>query len=134
MHHYIDLEEDTFAETLPDLRGRFDAIMFCEVIEHIRASPQEQIGDLIELLRPGGYLIISTPNGLARAYLVAIMAGRQATTIYSRKRRKSGISRDFHVREYTPVELREAVAAAGGEVIREGLFDWYGDLRSNSRM
>jgi hypothetical protein len=54
------------------------------------------------------------------------MAGRQATTIYSRKRRKSGISRDFHVREYTPVELREAVAAAGGEVIREGLFDWYG--------
>jgi hypothetical protein len=53
------------------------------------------------------------------------MTGRKLDTIYSRQRRRAGGGRDFHVREYTPTELREAIVEVGGEVIEEGLFDWY---------
>ncbi len=56
-HHYIDMEEDSFTEKFPNLAGAFDTVIFCEVIEHIRASPQEQIRDMLGLLRPGGYLL-----------------------------------------------------------------------------
>jgi SAM-dependent methyltransferase len=125
-HHYIDIEDESFAEKLPDLAGTFDAVIFCEVIEHIRASPQEQITDLLGLLRPGGYLIVSTQNGIWRGWVARLMTGRRLDTIYSRQKRKAGNGRDFHVREYTPLELREAITEAGGDVLEEGLFDWYG--------
>ena len=125
-HHYIDIEEESFAEKLPNLTGTFDVVIFCEVIEHIRASPQEQIADLLGLLRPSGYLVVSTPNGIWRGWVARLMTGRRLDTIYSRQKRKFGNGRDFHVREYTPLELREAVTEVGGKILEEGLFDWYG--------
>lgn len=42
--------------------GRYDAVIALEVIEHV-AHPDEFIGKLATLLRPGGVLIMSTPNG-----------------------------------------------------------------------
>lgn len=126
-HHYIDLEEESFAERWPDLGGRFDAVLFCEVIEHVRASPQEMVADLIWLLRPGGHAVISTPNAFSREWVSRLLTGRKTDTVYTRAERHAHTGRHSHVREYTPLELREAIAAAGGETVHEGLFDWYGD-------
>jgi SAM-dependent methyltransferase len=124
-HRYVDLDVEALGQVMPEWQAAFDVVVFAELIEQVRASPVEQIADLLSMLRPGGYLIVSTPNALSRGYVARLMTGRLIATIYQRDKMREGQTHDFHVREYTPLELHEAVAAAGGEIEQEGLFDWY---------
>ena len=124
-HRYVDLDVEFLGEVMPEWQGEWDVVVFAEVIDLVRASPVEQITDLLSMLRPGGYLIVSTPNALSRGYVARLLTGRLITTIYQRDKVREGRAEDLHVREYTPLELHEAVAAAGGEIEQEGLFDGY---------
>jgi SAM-dependent methyltransferase len=49
-------------EAPPYPAGSFDMIVFSEVIEHLANPPLEALETFFELLVPGGYLVISTPN------------------------------------------------------------------------
>jgi 2-polyprenyl-3-methyl-5-hydroxy-6-metoxy-1,4-benzoquinol methylase len=40
----------------------FDAVLITEIIEHV-AHPDDFLAKVAELLRPGGYIIMTTPNG-----------------------------------------------------------------------
>jgi 2-polyprenyl-3-methyl-5-hydroxy-6-metoxy-1,4-benzoquinol methylase len=40
----------------------FDAVVISEVIEHV-AHPDEFLGKAAQLVRPGGYIVMTTPNG-----------------------------------------------------------------------
>jgi SAM-dependent methyltransferase len=51
-------------ESLPFENNSFDYIILAEVIEHIR-NPFSVIKELVRILRPGGILMISTPNILS---------------------------------------------------------------------
>ncbi|MGJ0513399.1 class I SAM-dependent methyltransferase [Methylocystis sp.] len=42
--------------------GRYDVVLAAEVIEHV-AHPNDFIAKLVTLLRPGGAVVLSTPNG-----------------------------------------------------------------------
>ncbi len=42
--------------------GSFDAIIATEIIEHV-AHPDQFLRDIAQLLKPGGYIMLSTPNG-----------------------------------------------------------------------
>lgn len=53
----IDAEELIFEE------NEFDIIFFCEVIEHL-PNPGKTLRSIHRCLKPGGSLILSTPNGL----------------------------------------------------------------------
>lgn len=55
------LQEDL--NTLELSRGSFDLVLMTEVIEHLE-KPEEVLKKIIEILKPGGYLIISAPNYL----------------------------------------------------------------------
>ena len=126
-HHDINLEMEALSKKHPDLIGKFDIVMFCDVIAHVRAGPTEQIADLLATLKPGGHMVVTTPNALSCAWIARLMTGRLLNTVYKREKLRNGTARDFHVREYTPTELREAITEAGANVIHEGLFNWYGE-------
>ena len=49
-------------EPCPYAPESFDVLLFSEVIEHLANPPTEALQSLGTLLRPGGYLIITTPN------------------------------------------------------------------------
>jgi 2-polyprenyl-3-methyl-5-hydroxy-6-metoxy-1,4-benzoquinol methylase len=55
---------------LPD--GAFDVIVGAEVIEHLE-NPRRVARDLFRLLRPGGQVILSTPNNESWRSLVALL-------------------------------------------------------------
>jgi 2-polyprenyl-3-methyl-5-hydroxy-6-metoxy-1,4-benzoquinol methylase len=50
------------AEELPFSDGAFDLVVWGEMIEHV-AYPENVLGEIRRVLRPGGQLALSTPNG-----------------------------------------------------------------------
>jgi 2-polyprenyl-6-hydroxyphenyl methylase/3-demethylubiquinone-9 3-methyltransferase len=58
----IDYRIGNIFEFGDDLRGAFDVVLALEVIEHV-AHPDEFLSQVAGFVRPGGILIISTPNG-----------------------------------------------------------------------
>ena len=58
-----------------DLSG-YELIIMAEVIEHLYTSPSLVPGLLQSLLRPGGLLIVQTPNALAIGRRFKMLLGR----------------------------------------------------------
>ncbi len=76
----------------------FDCVISFQVIEHIKKD-RETIGEIWRVLRPGGRLIISTPN------------------------KTMSLTRNpWHVREYTVAEFRALLEARFAEVEALGVF------------
>ena len=91
---------------LPYSDNRFDAIFFTEVLEHIAIKdPIEILREFNRVLKPGGMIVISTPNVCNISNIIALLNGKN---IFWRNEIFYG-SLDRHNREYTPDELRELV-------------------------
>lgn len=48
-------------ESLPFADANFDAVFVTEVMEHL-ATPQKALGEILRVLKPGGWLLVSLPN------------------------------------------------------------------------
>ena len=46
-------------------RARFDLIVFAEILEHIAFNPLDMWRHIFDMLKPNGYLIVTTPNSLS---------------------------------------------------------------------
>lgn len=105
----------------------FDAVVCGELIEHLPSGPDGLLYECDRVLRPGGTLLLSTPNSVSLARLIAILRGRNpewpfsAQGIYAR-----------HNRTYTLEELDDLLIGNGFRpVLREGVTcvherAWYG--------
>jgi len=110
----VDLVDDALEDTR--LGSLFDLIVFAEVIEHVLVNPVRILRFLLRHLRPGGRLILTTPNFFRRENRIAFAAGRNPLPIYPMTYRRSDAPH-FHVREYTARELLEALSDAGGRAL-----------------
>lgn len=103
------------ATRLPFEDGSFDAVFAGEIIEHV-PEPAAALSEWKRVLRPGGTLILTTPN---RDRLLARANGR-AMPVHPE-----------HVREFTLPEMRGMLAGEGLEVVRttgiylEWMLNWY---------
>ncbi len=51
------------SETVPPFRkDEFDMVMIHDVLEHLHDSPRDILNDLVEYIKPGGYLFVTVPN------------------------------------------------------------------------
>ena len=82
------------ATCLPFIDAPFDAVVSFETIEHV-ADAAALVRAIRHALKPGGVLVLSTPN---RAF------------------RETSRENPFHVREFTAEELRTLLAEEFGEV------------------
>ncbi len=117
-------------QALPYPDDQFDAVVFSEVIEHLAGSPLPALTEMARVLRPGGRLVLTTPN---QHYLKSrlktlfdVLLGRpfEPFAEFQRAMRLEGPQRYYnHSRLYTMEELRWLVEQSG---LRVGLAR-YGD-------
>jgi SAM-dependent methyltransferase len=105
---------------LPFRSASADAVLFSEVVEHL-VDPDAALDEIHRVLRPGGHLMLSTPNLAAWYNRALLLAGVQPVFSEVSLRAVHGRpGREVvgHLRLYTARALREFVTASGFEVVR----------------
>lgn len=102
---FLDLSEKI---NMPENSGKYDFIIFCEVIEHIPRSPVDILRELRSWLKPGGVLLVSTVNLVRLSNRLRMLAGRE---IFARH--EPGTFVMGHHREYTIEEMGVYLKNAG---------------------
>jgi hypothetical protein len=103
----VNLMDDRYATDEP-----YDLVTLCEVIEHIPVPPYITFGKLTALLKPGGWLVMTTPNGFRVRNILRMIAGREVLDIY---RYPEGDRPLGHQHEYTVRQMDWQLRHAGYE-------------------
>jgi SAM-dependent methyltransferase len=106
--HFEFLNANVEEHDVPLESGSLDVIIYAEVIEHMTNDPMRSLLELKRLLKPGGQLIVTTPN-VARLENVARMIS--GTNIYDPYSGYGPYGR--HNREYTRHELWKLMQFCG---------------------
>lgn len=109
----IWLEYDLFnveAEDFPYPDASFDVVIFSELLEHLAVNPVRALSEIHRVLRPGGVLVVTTPNSLSQTRLESYLFGRDQ--MVDRYSPACGYGAR-HNREYHPAEVRELVEGTG---------------------
>src|SRR5687767_3927863 len=92
--------------------GSFDAVICAGVIEHIPHTPRQLLSTLGTLLKPGGWLILDTPN-LAYLYKRLTLLGGNSIFAPVEQQFFTELPFEGHHREYTVAEIQWMLQASG---------------------
>ena len=110
----FDAEKDAFP--YPD--EYFTTVLCCELLEHLTEDPMRMMSEINRILKPGGHLVLTTPNiGSLRA-IGAILEGYHPGFFpaYIRPPEEGAQPEARHNREYTPKEIVRLLLDSGFEV------------------
>lgn len=100
----FNIEKDKF----PFEDSRFEVVLFCELLEHLTTDPMAAMVEIKRILKPGGRIIISTPNVNSLGNVARMISGEN---IYYRYTGYGPYGR--HNREYNISEIYELLRACG---------------------
>ena len=110
----FDAEKDRFAYD----DEYFSTVLCCELLEHLTEDPMHMMSEINRILKPGGHLVLTTPNiGSLRA-IAAILEGYHPGFFpaYIRAPEDGAEPEARHNREYTPKEIVLLLLDSGFEV------------------
>jgi SAM-dependent methyltransferase len=105
--NHFNVENDQF----PYQDGEFDLVIFSEIIEHLLNDPCKTIREIKRVLKPGGTMILTTPNVARLENVAKLMSG---ANIYDPYSGYGPYGR--HNREYNRHELVELLKFEGYEL------------------
>ncbi|WP_108895348.1 class I SAM-dependent methyltransferase [Palleronia abyssalis] len=106
----IDYERDP----LPRPGDSMDAVTLCEVIEHFTFDPLFCLAEVNRVLRPGGVLLVSTPNAASWFAIYQALQHRPSNRwpVYATPDAPNR-ENHIHAREYLVDDLETLLTAAG---------------------
>jgi SAM-dependent methyltransferase len=111
-HLEFDLNDAYYPDRwLDEGHEEYDIITFMEVVEHLYTAPPQVFRMLSRFLRPGGFMIVQTPNASALKKRLKLMKGQNPYELIREDRMNPG-----HFREYTRDELCHLAGLAGFHV------------------
>ncbi len=122
---------DAETERFPYGDNSFDLVVWSEVIEHLTENPVHTLGEIHRVLKPGGCVVISTPNVCRADNVLDMLIGRN---IYDPYHLGSVLKGSRHSREYTYQELVGLVEGCGYAIDRAADIDIYPPSRRIRRM
>lgn len=108
----FDAEKDPF----PYAEAYFDTVLCCELLEHLTADPLHMMSEINRILKPGGHLVLTTPNLASLRSIAGILQGYHPQLFSAYIRPRNGVVDARHAREYTPKELGYLLEDSGFEV------------------
>jgi SAM-dependent methyltransferase len=120
----VNVERDLF----PYADGAFDLVLCCEILEHLLINPSHMLFESHRVLRPGGYLMITTPNVVRAENLRAMTEGRNPNDAYH----GNGIY-GRHNREFAPDEVPRLLESCGYAVVSHDTIDVYDSSPAGAR-
>jgi glycosyltransferase involved in cell wall biosynthesis len=113
---HFDAERDVY----PYTDESFDTVLCCELIEHLFSDPMHMMSEINRIVKPGGHLLLTTPNLGSRRAIAAVLQGYHPSFFpaYIRPRQEGEDAEARHNREYVPMEIQHLLTDAGFEVVR----------------
>ncbi|HEY9679239.1 MAG TPA: class I SAM-dependent methyltransferase [Drouetiella sp.] len=115
-HWDVEVEDSRTVPAEPQVPPTLDAVVFTEILEHIYRYPFASVRQVSHLVKPGGYIVLTTPN---RAYawfrLKALMGGSSDTEF--KLLRDSFPPHMRHVWQYTLAECCEILNECGFDIV-----------------
>ena len=108
---------NAFEIKLPSL---FDGVLISEIIEHM-AHPDEFLARIAELVRPGGYIVMTTPNGAYFRNHLPRFSECSDPAIYEHVQFQP--DSDGHIFLLHPEEVKPLAVRAGLELEKFALFN-----------
>ncbi len=98
----------------------FDTVMCCELIEHLFEDPMFMMSEINRILKPGGHLVLTTPNAGSLRAVSAILLGYHPAFFpaYIRPRKEGEEAEARHNREYVPMEVQHLLTDSGFDLVR----------------
>ena len=117
---------DVERDALPFRDQSFEYIFLTEVIEHLYANPLYALAELRRVLRPGGRMLVSTPNLTRWENRVLFALGRPLIFLDSPLEAfstKAAVGHMGHLRLFSPPELRAMLTETGFRIVTEQFVD-----------
>jgi len=109
----FDAETDAFP--YPD--EYFSTVLCCELIEHLRTDPMHVLAEINRVLKPGGRLLLTTPNMISFRAVAAILLSYHPGFFQAYIRPDAeGRAEARHSREYAPMEVKLLLRDASFEI------------------
>ena len=105
---------------------RFDFVIFAEVLEHLKLPPLRTLREVVTPLKPGGTLVLSTPNIGRTANIKRLRRGKNILEPYREDAPPDRDVTDFvaHIREYSVQEVVDLVEAVGLRIQTLAMCNW----------
>lgn len=128
-NYRFDLNDAYSEETWRKDVGGYDIIVIAEVIEHLYTAPVQVLAYLKTLLKPGGSIVLQTPNALGLKMRLQLLFGKHPYEQISERRGSPN-----HYRESTLAEMVSYAKAAGLEVSLAGHYNYFNpSFRQNNK-
>jgi glycosyltransferase involved in cell wall biosynthesis/SAM-dependent methyltransferase len=110
----FDAEKDVF----PYSDSSFDTVLCCELLEHLTADPMHMMSEIHRILKPGGSLLLTTPNVASHRAIQAILHGYHPSFFpaYILPRKPGEDAEARHNREYTAKEVHMLFWESGFDI------------------
>jgi len=110
---------DVLQEELPLADDSFDYVTYLDVIEHHHRSPKRVLDEIHRVLKPGGCLIITTPNQASIYNRLRLLRGGSVSDPFEYFFKAAAEMDPYpgHHREYVRGELRAALGETGFRVL-----------------
>jgi len=117
-HHRLRVEKtDIETQALPFPDASFGTVLLLEVLEHLRIHPLHTFRELARVLRPGGRLLLSTPN-ISPAHRLMFLLGKDYQgDVVAEFRKLETLGHMGHVRLYSVTEIQRFLEEVGLTVV-----------------